>query len=86
VKVVESGFKKMTCYFRHLKIVFKKAGIEVMPENRKTIDGVIRSVVGLDRSNCPQIWREVKKRISEDEARFVSDLADAWRETKMPRG
>lgn len=64
----------MTCYFRHIQDVFKKAGIEVSPENKRDIDRVIHGIVGVEYKNCPATWREVKKRIAEDEESFVSEL------------
>ena len=68
----------MTCYFRHLKEIFKKAGIEVTSENKREIDRIIHDIVSVKYTNCPATWREVKKRITEDEAEFVSILKDAW--------
>ena len=68
----------MTCYFRHLKQVFKKAGIGVTKENKREIDRVIHGVVGVEYKNCPVAWKEVKKRIAEDEEGFVSKLKEAW--------
>jgi hypothetical protein len=73
----------VTCYFRHLKEVFQKAGIEVTKENRQEIDEIIHNVVGVKYKSCPDVWREVKKRISEDEADFVSKLKDAWYRKKI---
>jgi hypothetical protein len=35
----------MTCYFRHLKEIFKKAGIEVTGENKREIDRIIHNIV-----------------------------------------
>ncbi len=64
----------MTCYFRHLQEVFKKAGITVTPENKREVDRVIHNIVGVKYKNCPAAWREVKKRISEDEEGFASGL------------
>ena len=68
----------MTCYFRHLREVFKKAGIEVTNENKREIDRVIHGIVGAKYKSCPAAWREVKKRIAEDEQAFVSSLREAW--------
>ena len=68
----------MTCYFRHLGEVFKKAGIEVTSENRQKIDRVINDLVNVKYKDCPATWKEVKKRIAEDEAGFVLKLKDAW--------
>ena len=67
----------MTCYFRHIQHVFKKAGIEVTSENKREVDRVIHGIVGVEYKNCPAAWREVKKRIAEDESDFVSKLKEA---------
>jgi hypothetical protein len=72
----------VTCYFRHLKEVFVKAGIEVTNENKHEIDRIIHNIVGVDYKNCPVAWREVKKRIAEDETSFVSMLKEAWNKRK----
>jgi uncharacterized protein (DUF362 family) len=70
----------MTCYFRHLQQIFKKAGIEVTSENKQEIDRIIHNILGVDYKNCPVTWRKVKKRIAEDEEGFVSMLKEAWNE------
>jgi type IV secretory pathway VirB4 component len=67
----------MTCYFRHIQHIFKKAGIEVSTENKREIDRVIHGIVGVEYKNCPATWREVKKRIAEDEEGLVSELKEA---------
>ena len=67
----------MTCYFRHLKEVFKKAGIEITKDNKREIDKVIHSIVGVEYKNCSTAWKEVKKKIIEDEAMFVSKLNES---------
>jgi hypothetical protein len=72
----------MTCYFRHLKEVFQKAGIEVNPQNRQQIDKIIHGIVGVKYKNCPAAWRQVKKRVTEDEAGFVAALKTAWNNQK----
>jgi len=66
----------VTCYFRHIQQIFEKAGIEVTSENKREIDKVIHSIVGVEYKNCPATWRKVKKRI-EDEEGFVSKLREA---------
>ena len=73
----------MTCYFRHLQGIFRKSGIEVTSENKREIDEIIHRIVGVKYKNCPDAWREVKKRIANDEAGFVLELKKAW---KVPRG
>jgi hypothetical protein len=71
------GAIDMTCYFRHLQQVFKKAGIKVTSENKRKIDKAIHSVVGVEYKNCPAAWREVKRRIAKDEDDFVAELKKA---------
>ena len=68
----------MTCYFRHIRDVFEKAGIEVTKENRRDVDKVIHRIVGVEYKNCPAAWREVKKRLAEDREAFATELEDAW--------
>ena len=64
----------MTCYFRHLNDVFDKVGVTVTKENKQHIDKVIHSIVGTSYKNCSATWKEVKKRIAEDETKFVNTL------------
>lgn len=64
----------MTCYFRHLKDVFARAGINVTKENKKEIDKVIHGIVGVEYKNCSATWKEVKKRIVDSEEDFVYEL------------
>jgi hypothetical protein len=54
----------LTCYFRHLKGVFEKAGIEVTSENRHELNKIIHGLIGVEEKNCPATWKEVKKRIA----------------------
>lgn len=68
----------MTCYFRHLKHVFEKAGIEVSKENKREVDRIIHGIVGVEYKNCPDTWKEVKKRLAENENGFVSKLKEAF--------
>jgi hypothetical protein len=67
----------MTCYFRHLKEVFEKAGIEVTSENKQKIDRIIHDIVGVNYKNCPAVWRQIKLQILKDEVSFVSLLKEA---------
>jgi len=64
----------MTCYFRHLRHVFKRAGIDATNENKREIDRAIHVIVGAKYKNCPAAWKGVKKRIAEDEEGFVYEL------------
>ena len=72
----------MTCCFRHLKEVFKKAGIEATPENRTDIDRLIHDIVDVKYKNCPAAWRQIKTRLAQDEAGFVSKLKEEWNNRK----
>jgi ATP-dependent Zn protease len=64
----------MTCYFRHMNVLFEKAGITVTKENKKDIDRAIHSIVGVEYKNCSATWKEVKKEIAENEENFVNKL------------
>jgi hypothetical protein len=68
----------LTCYFRHLEGLLKKAGIAVTAENRKQLDKVIHELVGVDYKDCPNTWRQVKLRLADDEEGFVLQLKNAW--------
>lgn len=72
----------MTCYFRHLQQIFKKAGLDVTTENKRDVDKVIHGIVNIDYKNCSATWKEVKKKIAEDEDNFVSSLREAWNKRK----
>jgi len=72
----------VTCYFRHLRQVFEKAGIEATSENKREIDRLIHNIVGVNYKNCPAAWKEVKKKIAEDEEGFVSRLKEEWNKSR----
>ena len=67
----------MTCYFRHLKTIFEKAGVNVTKANKREIDKVIHGIVGVEYKNCSATWKEVKKRLAGDEAGFITALKQA---------
>ena len=68
----------MTCYFRHLREVFSKVGLEITTENKREIDRIIHGIVCVEYKNCPAAWKEVKKRLAKDKAEFVSELKEEW--------
>ena len=68
----------MTCYFRHLQGIFEKAGIEVTEANKQEIDRMIHEIVGVKYKDCPSTWKELKKRVAQDEESFVSELREKW--------
>ncbi|MCG7844036.1 MAG: hypothetical protein MIO90_01230 [Methanomassiliicoccales archaeon] len=65
----------MTCYFRHLDHVFKKAGLLIDIDNRKRVDLIIHEMVGVDYKNCVDTWNAVKE-LLEDEEAFVQRLRE----------
>ena len=67
----------MTCYFRHLKTVFEKVGVDITEANKREVDRVIHGIVGVEYKNCSATWKEVKKRLTEDEDGFVTTLKEA---------
>ena len=68
----------MTCYFRHrqMKDVFERAGVVITKENRKEVDRVVHSIVGVEYKSCPDTWRAVKAMLAEDESAFVRELRE----------
>ena len=70
----------MTCYFRHLRSTFEKTGITITKENKRDVDRIIHKIVEIDYKNCSATWKEVKKRIAEDEESFVKQLKKEWTE------
>ncbi len=72
----------MTCYFRHLKQVFEKAGIEITQANKQEIDRIIHTMVNVKYKNCPAVWKQVKNLILEDEDSFALMLKDVLDDRK----
>jgi len=60
-----------------MKDVFSRAGIEVTKENKKALDRAIHSYVGVEYKDCSSTWREVKKKLAEDEEAFIAMLKNA---------
>ena len=56
----------MSCYFRHLEEILKKAGVAVNPKNKKQVDLAFHSIAGTTYKDCPGTWKEIK-------AKFLSD-------------
>ena len=64
----------MTCYFRHLKDVFSEVGVVPTKENKKDIDRVIHSMLGVEYKNCSSTWKLVKEKLAEDRDAFIHEL------------
>jgi molecular chaperone GrpE (heat shock protein) len=67
----------LTCYYRHMKDVFERAGITVTSENRKEIDRVIHAIVGVEYKDCSYTWGAVKMRLEENEMAYIATLKAA---------
>jgi len=65
----------MTCYFRHLDKVFKKAGLQIDIDNRKRVDIIIHRMVGVEYKDCTQTWKAVKELLTDEDA-FVQRLRE----------
>ena len=67
----------MSCYFRHIREILDKAGIEVTPANKKQIDQAIHQIAGTTYKNCPDTWKKLKQEMLADPAKrqdFISQL------------
>ena len=66
----------MPCYFRpkQMKDIFERAGVVITKENRKDVDRVIHSIVGIEYSSCHDTWRAVKAMLADDEDAFIREL------------
>lgn len=67
----------MTCYFRHMQKIFEIAGIKITNANKGEIDRIIHKLVGIEYKNCSTTWKEVKKRLAENEERFITKLKES---------
>ena len=67
----------MTCYFRHMKGIFTEIGVEVTPKNKRDIDKKIHELLEIEYKNCSSTWKEIKKRIADDEPAFMTSLDGA---------
>ena len=59
----------MSCYFRHLKEIFKEAGIEINQENKKLVDAKIHQLAGVPYKHCPDTWKKVKAWLADEKSR-----------------
>ncbi|MFW9847543.1 MAG: hypothetical protein ACFFF4_00280 [Candidatus Thorarchaeota archaeon] len=67
----------MTCYFRHMNSIFEEIGVEPTQETKKDIDRAIHKLLGVEYKNCSVTWKEIKKKLAEDEIGFLADLKNA---------
>jgi ribosomal protein L23 len=57
--------------------IFEENGVEPTKETKKDIDLKIHELLGVEYKNCSTTWREVKKRLADDEVGFMADLKKA---------
>jgi len=60
-----------------MKQTFTELGVEITPENKRDIDKKIHKLLGVEYKNCSATWKEIKKRIAEDESGFMTSLDGA---------
>lgn len=65
----------VTCYFRNLDPVFRKAGLQIDIDNRKRVDLIIHEMVGVNYKDCCKTWKAVKE-LLEDEDAFIARLRE----------
>jgi hypothetical protein len=75
----------VTCYFRHLKGIFEKAGIEVTAANKRELDALLHELVHVKYKQCPAAWRGVKELLARDADELAGRLKAAWRKRPPPR-
>jgi hypothetical protein len=63
-------------YMRVNNALLPNDGI-VTNENKREVDKVIHKIVGVKYKNCSATWKEVKKRLAEDEDGFITALKQA---------
>ncbi len=57
-----------------MKGIFAEIGVDVTPENKKDIDKALHKLLGVEYKNCSASWKEIKKRIADDESGFMKSL------------
>lgn len=58
----------MSCYLRHLGPLLERVGYKPeSKEQRKLVDQSVRAIIGIDKGNCPEVWREVKEWLKDPE-------------------
>jgi hypothetical protein len=60
-----------------MKGIFAEIGVDVTPENKKDIDRAIHKLLGVEYKNCSASWKEIKKRLADDESGFMKSLDGA---------
>ncbi|MHA1636440.1 MAG: hypothetical protein ACTSUB_00350 [Candidatus Thorarchaeota archaeon] len=64
----------MTCYFRHMKVIFDEIGVEVSTDNKRELDQRIHKLLNIDYKDCSSTWKEIKKQLADDRPSFITAL------------
>ncbi len=70
----------MSCYFRHMKEIFERTGIQVTPENKRKVDEAIHRIMETTYKDCPATWKKIKQDVLSDpekEKSFIRELKKA---------
>ena len=70
----------MSCYFRHLKDIFREAGIRITKDNKRDVDRAIHRIAGIEYKDCPTTYKTLKSEFLSDDAKraaFVMRLKKA---------
>ena len=60
-----------------MKGIFAEIGVDVTPKNKRDVDKEIHKLLGVEYKNCSTTWKEVKKRMADDESGFMKSLDGA---------
>ena len=56
----------MTCYFRHMEHIFKKAGLQIDVDNRKRVDLILHEMAGVNYKDCVGTWKFIKELMKDE--------------------
>lgn len=51
--------------------ILEEAGITVTKENKKDIDKVLHSLVGVEYKNCSSTWKELKSMLQNEKRKTI---------------
>jgi hypothetical protein len=67
----------MTCYQRHLGLLFESLGLSYDKDDRARVDLAIRTVLGLgDAVHCPEVWASIKALSPEERDELPARVAE----------
>jgi hypothetical protein len=82
----------MSCYFRHIKDILQEARIDFSGSKKKQVDQVIHHMLGVSYKDCPETWKRLKQRLSNEEERRelirpaeINGIICPWSPAQLPR-